>query len=118
MGVYSEGVKKLLFVCTSNLTRSPTCEDILKNSAFYETKSAGTAPHAVVTVTQELVDWADIIFVMCERTDKHLTYLREHFNLGTKEIFDLDIPDFIYKTRGEPALVVDLTKRLKQYLTM
>lgn len=111
-------MKKILFICSSNLTRSPTCEDILKDSTLYETKSAGTAPNAVVVVTQKLVDWADIIFVMCERTDKHLTYLKEHFNLGTKEIFDLDIPDFVYKMRGEPALVADLTKRLKHYLTI
>jgi predicted protein tyrosine phosphatase len=90
----------------------------LKGSALYETRSAGTSPNAVVVITQELIDWADMIFVMCERTDKHLTYLKEHFILGTKPIFDLDLPDFIYSRRGEPGLVAELTARLRAHLTL
>ena len=111
-------MQKLLFICTSNMTRSPTCEDILRGSTLYETKSAGTAPHAVVRVTQEMIDWADTVFVMSERTDKHLTYLKEHFELGNKEVIDLDFPDFIYDTRGEPKLVAALREKLAQYLTL
>ena len=116
--LYTEEVKKLLFVCTSNITRSPACEDILKGSSLYDTKSAGTSPNAAVVVTQELIDWADMIFVMCERTDKHLTYLRKHFILGTKPVIDLDLPDFIYGQRNDPALIEDLIKRMKPYLTI
>jgi len=107
--------QKILFVCTSNLTRSPTCEDIFKDLPDYEAKSAGTADHAVVRLSQMLVDWADTIVVMSERTDHHLTYLREHFHLEGKQIFDLDLPDFIYDTRGESLLVADLTDRLRKY---
>lgn len=109
---------KVLFICTSNMTRSPTCEDIFKNSTIYETKSAGTAPHAVVRVTQELIDWADIIIVMCERTDKHLTFLREHFYVNEKTIYDLDLEDFVYTQRDQPELVKVLKEKLKRYLTL
>jgi len=109
-------VKKLLFICTSNITRSATCEDILKGSTHYETKSAGTSRFATVRATQELIDWADEVFVMCERTDRHLTYLREHFELGKKPVHDLDLPDFFYTRRGEPQLVAELTDRLRPYL--
>ena len=111
-------MKKLLFICTSNITRSPTCEDILRGSDIYETRSAGTSFTAVVHVSQDLIDWADEVVVMCERTDKHATYLRENFVLGDKPIFDLDLPDFIYDKRGDPALVEDLKKRLSQYINI
>lgn len=110
--------QKLLFVCTSNLTRSTTCEDILKNSELYETKSAGTAEYAVVRVSQDLIDWSDIIFVMCERTDKHLTFLKNNFNVQFKKIIDLDLEDFIYKKRSEPGLVKELIDRLNPYLNI
>lgn len=109
---------KVLFICTSNMTRSPTCEDILSDSPLYETKSAGTAPHAITGVTQKLIDWADIIIVMCERIDKHLTYLKENFNLQNKPVYDLDIEDFIYTQRGQPELVRVLKEKLKKYLTL
>ena len=110
------GKKKLLFICTSNLVRSPTCEDILKGSSFYETRSAGTSANAVVKVSQDLIDWADEIFVMCERVEKHRTFLEENFQVKNKKIIDLDLEDFIYNRRSEPGLVKELTKRLTPYL--
>lgn len=110
--------KKVLFVCTSNMTRSPTCEDIFKDSPLYETKSAGTAPYAVVRVTQEMINWADIVIVMCERTDKHSTFLKDHFNVEAKVIYDLDLEDFIYIQRGQSELVQVLKEKLKKYLTL
>lgn len=108
---------KLLFICTSNLTRSVTGEAIARR-AGYEAKSAGTAPHAVVRVSQELIDWADTIIVACERTDRHLTYLKEHFNLIGKQVFDLDLADFMYDTPHAPDLVAEITTRLKKYITL
>jgi predicted protein tyrosine phosphatase len=108
---------KILFICTSNLTRSVTGEAIAKR-AGYAAKSAGTAPHAKVRVSQELIDWADKIFVMCERTDRHLTFLKENFNLTGKQVIDLDLPDFIYTAAHAPDLVADLTKRLEEHLTL
>jgi predicted protein tyrosine phosphatase len=110
--------ERLLFICTSNLTRSSTCEDMLTASPWYDVKSAGTASWAKVRVTQEHIDWADRIFVMCERTDRHLTFLKEHFKLGGKEVIDLDLPDFIYKKRGEPGLVAILKEKLSPYLKL
>ena len=110
--------KKILFICTSNVVRSPTCEDILKDSLLYETKSAGTASHAIVRVTQEMIDWADIIVVMCERTDKHLTYLKENFTVRSKQIYDLDVEDFIYIKKNQPELLKILRKKLKKYFIL
>jgi predicted protein tyrosine phosphatase len=105
---------KLLFVCTGNRDRSPTAEDLFRNSKEYEAKSAGTHAFAKQRVSQELIDWADKIFVMSEREDEHLTFLETKFNLTSKAVYDLDIPDR-YK-RGSQELINLLTSRLSQYL--
>jgi predicted protein tyrosine phosphatase len=105
---------KLLFVCTGNRDRSPTAEDLFRTSKEYAAKSAGTHAFAKQRVSQELIDWADKIFVMSELEDEHLTFLQTRFNLTSKEVYDLDIPDR-YK-RGSQELVNLLASRLSRYL--
>ncbi len=105
---------KLLFVCTGNRDRSPTAEDLFHDSEHYEAKSAGTSAFAVQKVTQELIDWADKIFVMCELEDRHLTYLESRFNTKCKPIIDLDIPDRY--ERGSQELINLLASRLSKHL--
>jgi len=108
------GKTKLLFVCTGNRDRSPTAEDLFRNSEQYEARSAGTSVFAVRRVTQELIDWADNIFVMSELEDDHLTFLETHFNLKGKAVYDLDIPDR-YK-RGSQELINLLASRISPHL--
>ena len=55
---------KILFVCSSNVNRSRTAEDIYANRQGLEVKSAGILPHARTPVTEELLNWADVILVM------------------------------------------------------
>jgi predicted protein tyrosine phosphatase len=107
---------KLLFVCTGNRDRSPTAEDLFRISSEYEARSAGTSAFAVQKVTQELIDWADKIFVMSEIEDRHLTFLETHFNLKGKAAIDLDIPDRY--ERGSQELITLLADRLSRHLTM
>ena len=71
--------KHLLFLCTANIDRSPTGEALFENSEKYESKSAGIYPLARKQVTKELVDWADYIFVMDERRERHKTELLKQF---------------------------------------
>jgi predicted protein tyrosine phosphatase len=78
----------LLFICTGNRDRSPTAEDLFRNSNDYEARSAGTSVFAVRRVNQELIDWADKIFVMSELEDRHLTHLEAHFNLKGKAVIE------------------------------
>ena len=80
---------KLLFICTGNRDRSPMAADLFRNSKRYEARSAGTHLFAVQRVTQELIDWADKIFVMSEVEDGHLTFLTTHFKLQDKMVCDL-----------------------------
>jgi predicted protein tyrosine phosphatase len=106
---------KLFFVCTGNRDRSPTAEDLFRNSKEYEARSAGTSAFAVRRVTKELIDWADQILVMSELDDGHLTFLETHLNLKGKAVYDLDIPDRY--GRGSQKLINLLAARLARYLS-
>ena len=104
---------KLLFVCSRNQWRSRTAEEIFKNLPGYAVKSAGTEPSARIRVTEGLIGWADIIFVM-ER--KHRAILTERFGeaIAARELHCLDIPDdFGFM---DPDLIASLQSAVSHYL--
>lgn len=105
---------RLLFICTGNRDRSPTAEDLFRYSRDYEAKSAGTHRCAVQRVTQELIDWADKIFVMSELEDRHLTILENDFDLKGKPVYDLDISDRY--ERGSQELINLAASRISRHL--
>ena len=107
---------RVLFLCTANSERSPTAEDLLRDSPRYEALSAGIHPAANRVVGQDLVDWADVIFVMSEKLDRHATMLEMSFDLSGTRVVDLDIPD-IYP-RGSPELKQLLRERLSRHLSL
>jgi predicted protein tyrosine phosphatase len=82
----------ILFVCSMNKWRSRTAETIFRNNQKHHIKSAGTDNDARIKITEKLIDWADLIFVMEKR---HRERLHEKFRSITdaKEIIILDIPD-------------------------
>src|SRR3989344_3074461 len=91
---------KLLFICTANINRSRAAEELFFNSSKNEVQSAGFNFCKVnedrVTgqiLNQKLVDWADIVFVMDETNDRHLTRLRAGFDVQNKDVVVLGIPD-------------------------
>jgi Predicted protein tyrosine phosphatase len=95
-------VKRVLFVCTQNRLRSPTAEQVFSNRAGFEVASAGTDPSAAVPVSPELLEWADVIFVM-ERAHRNKLMKKFRVHLKSQRIICLDIPDeFEYM---DPALV-------------
>ncbi|HSB12298.1 MAG TPA: hypothetical protein VLM38_22615, partial [Blastocatellia bacterium] len=55
---------KVLFICNANRLRSPTAEAIFSGYTGVETRSAGVGREATVPVNIELLEWADLIFVM------------------------------------------------------
>ncbi len=81
----------LLFICSRNQWRSPTAEKIF-NDQFHNAGSAGTASSAKIKITEKLINWADLIFVM---EKKHKQQIIEKFSdvLKDKELIVLDIPD-------------------------
>jgi predicted protein tyrosine phosphatase len=106
--------ERILFICTANVDRSRTAEDLYTGDARYEVRSAGTAPFATTPVDRELLQWADRIFVMCERHDRHATQLKLRFPDVRRTIVDLDVEDRWH--RGDPELVRRLLKALSPHL--
>jgi len=86
------GPLRLLFVCSRNRRRSPTAERIFAQRKDCEVASAGLAPDADEVLAPELVEWADIIFVM---EPIHAATLRRRFRSSLKatRVVCLDIPD-------------------------
>lgn len=108
----SNHMKHILFVCSQNRLRSPTAEQVYCDVPGFEVTSAGLNHDAEVPVTGELVEWADLIFVM-ERT--HRTKLSAQFKrqLKHQRIVCLNIPDeFGYM---DPALVALLRDKVDPY---
>jgi predicted protein tyrosine phosphatase len=103
----------ILFVCSQNLLRSPTAEDVFSSWPGIEVTSAGLNNDAACTVTVELVRWADMIFVM-EKVHREKLTSRFRKYLHNKRVICLDIPDdygFM-----DPELVNILKARVPKFL--
>lgn len=85
-------MQNLLFVCSRNQWRSPTAENIWRNTNGVKVRSAGTSHKARKTVSASDLRWADVIFVM---EQKHKNQLKAKFSrlLQNKPLHVLDIPD-------------------------
>ena len=85
-------MKRILFVCSQNRLRSPTAEQVFADHPGVECTSAGTNNDAENPLSPELVEWADIIFVM---EKSHRNKIRSKFkrHLADTRVICLDIPD-------------------------
>lgn len=105
--------RNLLFVCSRNRLRSPTAEQVFATWPGVESASAGVDHDADTAVTPELLEWADVVFVM---EPMHRAKLSRRFkrHLGRARIVCLDIPDdYGYM---DPALVQLLTAKVARHL--
>lgn len=95
---------KILFVCSRNKWRSRTAETIFKNNPRHQIKSAGTENSARIRLSQNMVNWADLIFVM---ESKHKKKLLNRFQVDRSKIKIevLDIPDH-YKYMDEELIEI------------
>ena len=57
-------MKRVLFICSQNRLRSPTAEQVFSSWPGLEVASAGLNTGAETPVSAELIDWADLVFVM------------------------------------------------------
>ncbi|MBI4175699.1 MAG: protein tyrosine phosphatase [Candidatus Aenigmarchaeota archaeon] len=105
--------KRLLFICTANLQRSPTAEGLFKGSSRYEARSAGIHPLAARRVDQRLVDWADVIFVF---SNGHAEHLKKRFDMVGKPVYNLDVADTYEK--DDPRLVQLLKRKLSRFIEL
>ena len=85
-------MERVLFICGRNRLRSPTAEQVFSAYPDLEVASAGLNHDSDNPLTVELVEWAEIIFVI-ERT--HRIKLSNAFGrvLGRKRVICLEIPD-------------------------
>ena len=104
--------KNVLFVCSQNKLRSPTAEQIFAEWPGIEVSSAGLNNDAEEPLTAELVEWADLIFVM---EQAHRNRLLKKFKRSLKaRLIVLGIPDD-YKFMEE-ALIRLLKAKITPHL--
>lgn len=105
----------MLFICSQNRLRSPTAEQVFSTYPGIECASAGLNNDAENPVTPELLEWADIIFVM-EKAHRNRLSSKFKRHLGNKRIVCLGIPDeydFM-----DPTLVRILQAKVTPFLPM
>ena len=106
-------MKELLFVCSQNRLRSPTAEHVFATRHDVEVDSAGTNHDADNPLTIDLVEWADIIFVV-ERMHRSKLQRRFRSALTHTRVICLDITDnydFV-----QPKLVALLETKVTRHL--
>ncbi len=103
-------VERVLFVCSGNIHRSRTAENMFKNRKGFEVRSAGTSFGVPNPVSAELVQWADRIFVMEE---EHREIIVQHHPSAASKITVLGIEDNYY--RDDPQLKAILKEKLEPY---
>jgi len=82
----------LLFLCSRNKLRSPTAEAIFSEYENLHVESAGLNHDAQTRVSLDMIESADVIFVM---EKKHKIGLAQMFgdSLKSRRVICLDIPD-------------------------
>lgn len=81
----------ILVVCGRNKKRSRTAEFIFKNDDRFNIRSAGLSPKSDRKVSENDLNWADLVFVMETRQRAKIWVLYRHIELPTIEV--LNIPD-------------------------
>jgi predicted protein tyrosine phosphatase len=105
-------VRRVLFLCSRNRLRSPTAEQVFASDPGLEVTSAGLASDADQPCTAELVEWAELIFVMEKAHRRKLSaQFRRHLRA---RVVCLDIPD-VYDFM-DPELVRVLQAKVKPHL--
>jgi predicted protein tyrosine phosphatase len=106
-------VTNVLFICSQNRLRSPTAEQVFADWPGVETSSGGTNNDAENPLSHELIEWAEIIFVM-EKAHRSKVQQKYRSALNGKRLICLHIPDdydFM-----DPILVELLKAKVPQYL--
>lgn len=106
-------MRRVLFVCTGNSECSPMAENLFRNwKGMWETKSAGIRPvYGRVALSQELVDWADLVVCMEE---EHRTFLQAYFKCPPEKAKVANIADRYF--RDDPELLRELDPKVKPIL--
>lgn len=109
--------KRVLFVCSQNRLRSPTAESVFNGYPGIECESAGTNNDAENPLTSELVQWAEVIFVM---EKAHRNKLTKKFGpflknkrvvcLGIADNYDFMDPDLVQLLKAKVPRFLPLAR--------
>jgi len=97
---------RVLFVDSYNLDRSRTAEEMYEDREDIDVKSAGILPGVPTPITEEMVNWADKIFVM---EKKHRDHIIDKYPEAKEKTITLNIKDKYQ--RNDPALKRILEKK-------
>ncbi|PIQ26106.1 phosphotyrosine protein phosphatase [bacterium (Candidatus Blackallbacteria) CG17_big_fil_post_rev_8_21_14_2_50_48_46] len=103
----------LLFICGKNKLRSPTAQALFSAYPGQQALSCGINRDAETPLSGDLIEWADILFVM-EKNQRNKVMSKYKNLLKDKKLICLDIADrYRYM---DPALIKILTSRVSPYL--
>jgi predicted protein tyrosine phosphatase len=102
----------ILVVCGRNKKRSRTAEHIFKNDNRFNIRSAGLSPKSDRKISENDLNWADLVLVMETTQRSKIWELYRHLELPNIQI--LNIPDD-YEFMNE-ELVEILTGRINDSL--
>lgn len=102
----------ILVVCGRNKKRSRTAEFIFKNDSRFNIRSAGLSPKSDRKISENDLNWANLIFVMEAGQRAHIYELYRHMKLPLIEILDIrDDYEFM-----DMELIELLTNRINDIL--
>lgn len=105
----------LLFVCSENKLRSPTGEEHFSQFDGISAIGCGTNSDAETPLSGDLIEWADIIFVM-EKTHRSKVNKKYKDLLKDKKLVCLDIADNY--DRMAPSLIRLLENRVSKHVNL
>ncbi len=106
-------MKNLLFICSRNKKRSLTAEHHFAERGDWNVASAGFNKDSATPVTPELLEWADVIFVM---EPDHRSKLSRNYRdyLNRQRVICLNIADkYEYMADG---LIDELERKVHLHL--
>jgi protein-tyrosine phosphatase len=109
----SESIRNILFVCARNRIRSVAAEKLFTDSNQYKVRSRGIASDARIPLTENDLNWADVVFVM-EKNHRNRIVKKFREKTTGKRIICLYIED-IYEPMEE-SLFTELKFKLSSYL--
>jgi Predicted protein tyrosine phosphatase len=105
----------LLFVCSENRLRSPTGEEVFSKYENINAIGCGTNSDAETTVSGDLIEWANIVFVM-EKSHRNKVSNKFKDLLKDKKLVCLDIPDNY--DRMDPVLIRLLENKVSRHVRL
>lgn len=108
-------LRNFLFICSENRLRSPTAEAVFSKYPGINAIGAGTNSDAETPVSGDLIEWADVIFVM-EKSHRNKVSKKFREQLKDKKLAVLDIPDNFECM--QPELITLLKTKVPRYVSI